>query len=705
MTDSTGLTKRPPRFRAGVDVGGTFTDVLVHDDVTGSFTVSKTLTTPDDPSAGVLSAVASAIRQADIDSSDLDGLIHGTTLITNALIQRAGAPTALVTTLGFRDVLDIAREHRFDMYDLLLELPRPLVPRELRFEIDERTLADGTVDRSPRIEDIDRVADAIRRQDSSAVAIVFLHSFRNPSHERVVAARLAEQLPKVRISVSSEVAGEIREFERTSTTVANAYVQEVLDRYLSALVDRLTEASFRCRLLVMLSNGGLATVDTAKRFPVRLIESGPAAGAIAAAHTGRLSGRSELLSFDMGGTTAKACLIDRGAPFVTTEFEVDRVYRFKAGSGLPIKSPAIDMIEIGAGGGSIARVDRFGLVKVGPDSAGAIPGPASYGRGGRLPTVTDADLILGYLDPTYFLGGSMRLSTDAAREAIRDQIADPLGQTVTEAAWAVHRIVNENMAAAARIHAVERGKDIRRYPIFAFGGAGPVHAYRVAETLGIDQVIVPFAAGVGSTIGFLVAPISFDFVRSAAGQLGRLDWHDVAASYEEMESAGRALLIEAQVDESDIVFSRTCDMRLAGQAHEISVPVPIGRLSAASESALQTAFDETYLALFKRSAPGVSAEVLNWRLNVSGPRSDVRPPIPAQDRDSANAIKSRRLAYLPEKRDFVDMVVYDRYGLGAGATFSGPAIVEERESTIVVGRRGKAIIDEWGNLVIRIGEE
>ncbi|HLZ10529.1 MAG TPA: hydantoinase/oxoprolinase family protein, partial [Chloroflexota bacterium] len=503
--EPTASTSEVSRYRAGVDVGGTFTDVLIHDRKSDSISVAKILTTPDDPATGILAGLIACLKQAGIRAADLDQIVHGTTLVTNALIQRTGVPTALVTTLGFRDVLDIAREHRFDMYDLLLELPRPLVPRDCRFEIDERCFSDGSVYRAPRDEDVDRIIELLGHGDFRAVAVVFLHSFRNPAHERAVGRRIAEKLPDVRISLSCDVAGEVREYERASTTVANAYVQEVLQRYLRSVQEQLGNAGFRGRLLVMLSNGGLATVDTVTRYPVRAIESGPAAGAIAAAQAGRLTGRTELLSFDMGGTTAKACLIDRGAPFVTHEFEVDRVFRFKTGSGLPIKAPAIDMIEIGAGGGSIARVDRFGLEKVGPESAGASPGPACYGRGGGLPTVTDADLVLGYLDPAYFLGGAMQLDRDAASAAIREYISEPLDLSIADAAWAIHRVVNENMASAARIHAVERGKDVRQYPIFAFGGAGPVHAFRVAEILAIDRVIVPFAAGVGSTFGFLAA--------------------------------------------------------------------------------------------------------------------------------------------------------------------------------------------------------
>ncbi|HLH74099.1 MAG TPA: hydantoinase/oxoprolinase family protein, partial [Chloroflexota bacterium] len=493
-------------FRVGVDVGGTFTDVLLVNDSTGAFHIAKTLTTPEDPSVGVLRAIAQSLEAAGVSAEALRNVIHGTTLVTNAIIQRSGARTALLTTRGFKDVLDIAREHRYDMYDLLLEQPRPLVAREDRFEVDERIFADGTVYRPIDLATVDAALDEIERREIHAVAVVFLHAFRNPLHEKLVAERIADRAPKLRVSLSSEVAGEIREYERTSTTVANAYVQEMLDRYLADLEAELTRIHFGGRLFLMLSNGGIATAEAAARFPVRLIESGPAAGALAAAYLGQQSGWPDLLSFDMGGTTAKACLIENGKPFTTNEFEVDRVYRFKPGSGLPIKAPAIDLIEIGAGGGSIARIDRFGLIKVGPESAGAAPGPACYGLGGELPTVTDADLVLGYLDPDFFLGGQLKLDRAAAEQAIRRHIAEPIHKSVTEAAWAIHQTVNENMASAARMHAVERGKDVRRFPLFAFGGAGPVHAYQVASILRLRQIIAPFAAGVGSTIGFLVAP-------------------------------------------------------------------------------------------------------------------------------------------------------------------------------------------------------
>jgi N-methylhydantoinase A len=692
-----------PFAKVGVDVGGTFTDVLLLDESTGAFHVSKRLTTPQNPTEGVLQAVSAALDAAGLPTAAVRSVVHGTTLVTNAIIQRAGAPTALVTTRGFRDVLDIAREHRYDMYDLLLELPRPIVPRQWRFEVDERILADGSVYRSLRDDEIDDIAQQVASAGIRAVAVVFLHAYRNPSHERLVGQRLRQHLPNVRVSLSSEVAGEIREYERTSTTIVNAYVQELLDRYLDGLQTELGRLGFAGRLLIMLSNGGLATLETAKRFPVRIIESGPAAGALAAAHAGQLAGWPSLLSFDMGGTTAKACLIEGGRPFATNEFEVDRVYRFKQGSGLPIRAPAIEMIEIGAGGGSIARIDQFGLIKVGPESAGAEPGPACYGRGGERPTVTDADLLLGYLRPDFFLGGTMPLDRAAAERAIDEQVARPLGVPTVAAAWAIHQIVNESMASAARIHAVERGKDVRGYPLFAFGGAGPVHAFRVAEILGVRTVIAPFAAGVGSTVGFLVAPIAFDFVRGAAGLLSQLNWAEINQLFAEMEAEGRALLTQAQVPPDHVVLQRSCDMRLSGQAHQIQVRVPAGNLSDASVAEIQREFERTYLALFKRAAPGVAPEALNWRLHAAGRTPSIGQLRPTDGGDAESALKGNRLIYLPERRDFVDVPVYDRYRLGPGATFLGPAIVEERESTVVLGPDCTATIDSWSNLVIDRG--
>ena len=690
--------------RIGVDVGGTFTDVLLLDDATGAYQVAKVLTTATNPAEGVLASVRAGLRGAGAQAERVRQVVHGTTLVTNTIIGRRGARTALVTTRGFKDVLDIAREHRYDMYDVLLEQPRPLAAREHRFEVDERVLADGTVYRPIDLATVDAAAEELARRGIGAVAVVFLHAYRNPSHEEQARARLREKLPALRISISSEVAGEIREYERASTTLANAYVQAVLDTYLREVEGELGRAGCGGPLLIMLSNGGVATPETARAYPVRLIESGPAAGALAAAHMGKQCGRPNLLSFDMGGTTAKACLIEDGQPAMATAFEVDRVARFAPGSGLPILAPAIDLIEVGAGGGSIARVDQLGLVRVGPESAGAAPGPACYGLGGDRPTVTDADLILGYLDPAYFLGGRMPLDRGAAERAIERHVARPLGLSLAAAAWAIHRTVDETMAAAARVHAVERGKDVRRFPLFAFGGAGPVHACDVAKILHLGEVVAPFAAGVGSTIGFLVAPLAFDFVRGHAGLLDRLDWDAVDGLYVEMEGRGRALLADAGVGPEDVTVERTCDMRLSGQAHQIAVPVPAGTLTGASAAWVLAAFEETYRGLFQRAAPGVPAEALNWRVRMSGTRPVVAAFRSSGQADAAAALKGRRPVYLPERSAFESIAVVDRYRLGPGARIDGPAIVEERESTVVIGAGATATVDAWSNLIVELGK-
>src|SRR6266700_3708186 len=463
--------------RIGVDIGGTFTDLVVFDDATGSFAVGKTLTTPRDPSQAVETLVLEALERERVAIRSVQQLIHGTTLVTNAIIERTGSRTALFATQGFRDSIEIRRENRYELYDLMLEMPQPLVPRYLRFGVPQRALADGTTLQELDGAFVERLTRELVANGIEAIAIAFLNSFANPAAEQEARAIVQRSAPGMRVSISSEVVPEIREFERTSTTIANVYVQSSVESYLIELQARLARPSFKGNLLMMLSSGGIVTLDTAIRFPIRLLESGPAAGPLAAASFGAACGYADLLSFDMGGTTAKFCVIDQGQPLIAYEFEVDRRYRFKKGSGQPIKASVIEMIEIGAGGGSIARIDPLGLLKVGPESAGAEPGPACYGLGGTEPTVTDADLVLGYLDPAYFLGGRSKLDLTAARLAIKVRVADRLGIPVEAAAWGIHQIVNESMANAARIHTLERGKDPHRFPLFAFGGAGPVHGY------------------------------------------------------------------------------------------------------------------------------------------------------------------------------------------------------------------------------------
>ncbi len=684
-------------YRAGVDIGGTFTDVLlVGQD--GRAVIGKTLTTPGDPSLAVEMELRQARSSGAADAGNRGTLVHGTTLVTNALIERTGPPTALLVTAGFRDALEIGREHRYELYDLNLDFPTPLVPRHLRFDVPERMAADGSVLQPLDEGFVRRLVSELRDKGIRAIAVCYLHSFRNPSHERRTGEIIAGVAPEIRVSLSSDVAPEIREFPRTSTTVANVYVQERVQGYLERLQQRLSPLGFAGGVFVMLSSGGIGTAETAARFPVRLLESGPAAGALAAAALGVRAGYSNVLSFDMGGTTAKLCAVEDGFPLKVHEFEVDRVYRFRRGSGLPIKIPVIDMIELGAGGGSVAHASVLGLLKVGPQSAGASPGPACYGLGGREPTVTDADLVLGYLNPGYFLGGKMRLDVEAARRALSG-LAGRLGLTVEQVAWGIHHVVNENMANAARAHLGERGTDPRRMPLFAFGGAGPLHAYRLAEILRLPAIISPLGAGVGSTFGLLAAPLAFDFVRSAYSRLDGLDWGFANALLDEMAREGRSLLERSGMPAGDISCRRSAEMRYVGQGHEVSVLLPDGALDGRTLPQVRAEFDRVYQTRYGRKGPSVGLEVVNWRVVCSGPQPtiDFRLPLGAS---GGAAVKSVRMAYFPEHGRFVETPVYDRYALTSGGTLSGPAIVEERESTLVVGARGRARVDEHLNVIV-----
>ena len=685
-------------YRVGIDIGGTFTDLLlVGED--GNAVIGKTLTTPGDPSLAVENALRPLLEDGIIRAGERGTLLHGTTLVTNALIERKGAPTALLTTAGFRDAVEIGREHRYELYDLNLELPKPLVPRHLRFDVPERIAADGSVLQPLNEVFLRRLVAELRDKGIKAIAVSYLNSFRNATHERCTAEIIAEVAPKIRVSLCSDVVAEIREFQRTSTTLVNVYVQERVSDYLAQLQRRLDSIGFVGSFFVMLSSGGIATRETASRFPVRLLESGPAAGALAAAQAGILCGHRDLLSFDMGGTTAKLCVIENGQPSKTHEFEVDRVYRFRKGSGLPVRIPVIDMIEIGAGGGSIARVDSLGLLKVGPESSGADPGPVCYAQGGAEPTVTDADLILGYLDPDYFLGGKMQLNTKQARRAL-SRLAEPLGMTVEQAAWGVHQIVNENMANAARAHLNERGKDPRRMPMYAFGGAGPVHGYRVAEILRLPVLISPFGAGVGSTFGLLAAPLAFDFVRSAYSRLDQQDWKLANGLLDEMAVEGRKILEDSGLSRKEIRYQRTADMRYVGQGHEVSVRLPAGVLDERHVPEITAEFEETYRGLYGRKGPDVALEIINWRVVASGPPPETRLQLPRSISNRGNARKGSRRAYFPESAAFVETDVYDRYAFEPGMKFQGPAIVEERESTLIVGPRGVARVDENLNVII-----
>ena len=694
------------QHRIGVDIGGTFTDLVVFDDASGSFAVGKTLTTPRDPSQAVEPLVLETLERERIATGSVQQLIHGTTLVTNAIIERTGSPTALLATQGFRDSIEIGRENRYELYDLMLEMPQPLVPRYLRFGVPQRTLADGTTLQELDVAFVEQLTRELVTSGIEAVAIAFLNSFTNAAAEQEARAIVQRVIPGMRVSISSEVVPEIREFERTSTTIANVYVQDRVERYLRELQARLARIGCQSSVFLMISSGGIVTVDTAMRFPVRLLESGPAAGALAAASYGTACGYVNLLSFDMGGTTAKFCIIDKGQPLTAHEFEVDRRYRFKKGSGLPIKLPVIEMIEIGAGGGSIARIDPMGLLKVGPESAGAEPGPVCYGYGGSEPTVTDADLVLGYLDPDYFLGGQLRIDLAAARRAIQERIADPLGISIEEAAWGIHQIVNESMANAARVHTLERGKDPHRFPVFAFGGAGPVHGFRIAKALGSPTLIAPFGAGVMSAIGFLTAPLAFDFVRSWPGRLDAIDWQKANALLGEMEAEGSALLEQSGVSPAQIWHQRAADIRYVGQGHEIQVPFPGGRLDSESIPGIVRSFEETYRRLYERLSESVPLEIINWRVISSSPPPLVRlQATGVEQAATSTARKGSRKAYFPELGGYVDTPVYDRYGLPPGSGFDGPAIIEERESTVIVGPDCRFRIDEQLNLIVKLEDD
>jgi N-methylhydantoinase A/oxoprolinase/acetone carboxylase beta subunit len=693
-----------PAYAVGFDIGGTFTDFVRLDLETGAVSVYKSLTDAQDPARGVLQGLTAFMGHSNWSLGQVEAAIHSTTLITNAILERKGAATALLTTKGFRDILAMGREQIYDIYDLFAQFPDPLVPRYLRHGISERITREGKVRKAPDPAEVLAIVRHLCAQGVQSLAVVLLHSYRNPAHERLVRQLIGEAFPALALSLSAEVAPVVGEYERTATTVVDAYVKPLATAYLQRLAADLHALGYKRRLYLMLSGGGAATSETAREQPVRLLESGPAAGALAAAFYGRLAGLEDLLSFDMGGTTAKACLLQRGRAAVVHDLEVARVHRFKKGSGLPVVIPVMDMIEIGAGGGSLAWIDELGLLKVGPQSAGASPGPACYGLGGQQPTVTDANLRLGYLNPDYFLGGRMALDVDAARQAIA-RVAEPLRLSETQAAWGIYSVVNENMAAAARIHIIEKGKDPRRYAMVAFGGAGPAHASRVARILGMRCVIIPLAAGVTSALGCLAAPLAFEFVRAFPGQLDDIDWRDVTALFAELEHSGHAVLRDAGVGPTAISIARAADMRLVGQIHEITVPLPTEPLTARDLPAIKQAFYDLYRELYSRAYERLPIEVVNWRLVATGPTPSIRlvRHAVAPGRSADTALKGHRPAYFPEAHGFVETPVYDRYRLPPGAPLQGPAILEEQESTVVIGPDDGAQTDAYLNLIVEVG--
>jgi N-methylhydantoinase A len=679
--------------KLGVDIGGTFTDVAL--EAGGSRYSAKILTSPEAPERAVIEAIHTVLREAGLAPADLSIIIHGTTLATNALIERKGAKTALLTTEGFRDTIEIRHENRFEQYDVNIDLPPPLVPRRLRYPVRERIDAAGRVLVPLDEGGVAALAGRLMAERIEAVAVGFLHSFTNPAHERRVGEILADRLPGVPVTLSSEVSPEMREYERFSTACANAYVQPLIGRYLANLETLLRQEGFSCPLFLMLSGGGLTAIETAIRFPVRLVESGPAGGAIFAAEIARQCGLDKVLSYDMGGTTAKICLIDDLKPQTNRAFEVARIYRFKKGSGLPLRIPVIEMVEIGAGGGSIARVDRLKRITVGPDSAGADPGPACYGRGGTGPTVTDADLLLGRIDPTGFSGGRMALDRDAAEAAIRHEVAEPLQLALELAALGVSEIVDENMANAARVHAIESGKDARGRTLVAFGGAAPLHAARMAEKLGLDRVLVPSYAGVGSAVGFLRAPIAYEIVRS---RLQRLDAFDAAAA-NALLAAMRAEaepIVRRGAGAAPLTETRSAFMRYRGQGHEIAVQLPARAYSAADAATLRAAFEDAYRRLYSRIIPGVEVEILSWVLLLSAPPPAEAATTPLSPTPYAPEPARHRSVFDPELGEFLTVAIHERRDLKPGAQIAGPAVIVEDETSTVVTRLFDATIDAFG---------
>ncbi len=668
-------------WRLAVDIGGTFTDVVLVDASSGDVIVDKTLTTPSNPLDGVRTGVGSLLQRAGVRPADVTApIVHATTLITNALIEGKTGRAGLVTTAGFGDTLLIRDEHRYDMYDLQIEFPPPPIPRDRTVEIVERTSASGAVLVEPSPEELAAITEQLRAMNVESVGICLLNAYVNAANERAIADHLERELG-VPVCISADVSPQIREYPRMVTTACNAATMPVIGPYLDELQKWLSGEGFGGSVLMMLSNGGVVSADDAARVPIRLVESGPAAGALAGTWFARRLGEERLLCFDMGGTTAKACLIDHGEPELTNVFEVARVYRFKKGSGFPCSVPSVDLVEIGAGGGSLAHVDQFGLLKVGPESAGAEPGPASYGRGGTDVAVTDADVLLGMLDPDSFLGGDMPLDA-AAAGAAADALGSTLGLGAVDVAAGIHEIVNQNMAAAARMHAVEQGVDLRGVSLLAFGGAGPVHACGVAELLDSDRVIFPVNASVLSAFGTLVSPVRIDLARSMPRRVDQIDVAERDALLDSLRNEGRRVLAAAGSSADSVTFRYGIDARYAGQGNEVTVWIGDGDTWTSTDADVLAAFESEYRRIFGLTIPDVAIEIVTWRLAVSADADPVEPdPAPT---GSGGAPFARRPVVFDRAHDPVDTPVYRRRELGAGDTFDGPAIVEERETTAVI---------------------
>ena len=694
-------------YRMGVDIGGTFTDFTLFDERTGQIAIHKQLTTPEDPSVSVIEGAGGLLARENASVGEVTTVAHGTTLVTNALIERKGAVTGMLVTEGFASVPDIALEHRYDLFDLRLIFPEPLVPPSCRYEVSERLHYTGTVRQAIDLDEARRgVAELIEAHGIEALAICLLHSYANPEHENQIAEMAEKEFPGLYVSASSDVSSFMKEYERWTTTTINAYTRPMVDRYLGRLEAGLEGLGIRGQLYIMASNGGTVTPETARRFPVRMLESGPAAGVLMSAFLGRRLDIPNVLSFDMGGTTAKGSLVEDNVPLRKYGLEAARVHEFKRGSGLPMRVPVIDMIEIGAGGGSIAQVDARGVIRVGPESAGANPGPACYGLGGELPTLTDADLLLGYLDPEFFLGGEMKLDKAASERVIARGIAERLDLDTTRAAWGIHEIINEDVARAFRIHASERGFDYRKCRMIAFGGAGPIHAFRIARKLKIPGVILPVGAGVMSAFGLLVSPRSFEIVRSERVLLAELSPESFRQRFQRLLDETSRYLHQAGIEDTDIRNRLRLDMRYFGQGYDIEVVLPESDDPAGLLDQVPDLFARAYEQVFSMSFLDEPIEIVNWKVEASGPEPEMGERYQLADTAKSTALdKGTRQAYFPELDGFVDCPVFNRYAFQPGAVVEGPALIEEVESTCILGVGDQVHVDEQYNLVGEIAEE
>lgn len=684
--------------RMAADIGGTFTDVVLQIGPDRRLT-RKVLTTPDQPEIGMLNGLSLVLQDGGLEFSDVDVFVHGTTLATNAIIERRGANTVLIATEGFRDVLDIGTESRFNQYDLMIEKPRPLISRSSRFTVPERIAATGSVLLSLDVDAMRTLAVQLRDEGVEAVAVAFIHAYANPSHELEAGRILREVMPDVSISLSHKVCPEVREYERTSTTVANAYVQPLMQGYLGRMAQELVARKFTGATYLMTSGGGLTSLDVASDYPVRLVESGPAGGAIFAALVALAAGERNVLSFDMGGTTAKVCLIQEGEPTTSRVFEVDRTERFMKGSGLPLRIPVIEMVEIGAGGGSIAKVDGMGRIQIGPQSVSSKPGPACYDLGGDIPSVTDADLTLGLIEPENFANGTMTLRPDLSRQALLRDVGSKLNVGPEAAAFGVYEVVCENMASAARMHAAELGAPIDRYTMIAFGGAAPLHAARVAEKVGIDKVLIPANAGVGSAVGFLAAPVAYEIIRSFPQKVSdEFDVEGVRVLLAEMERDARAL-VEPGAKGASTFERMTAYMRYVGQGHEIAVEFARDELHPGSQASLRTRFETEYRKQFSREIPLADIEVMTWSVLVSTypqqPEFVAKAPVGA----TPPPVGTRTL-FDGRLNSHFEVPVYDRAQMRPGSDVQGPALIGEIETTVYVPSTFDARVDGAGNIVL-----